>query len=70
MNHDSSKSNIAIGFYKHILENKINKYNNIDTIYSRDKFENHVTHTDLLRLLQQKLITKDVYDVLFKEIKH
>lgn len=62
------KAAIAIGFYKYLLEEKICKYNHVDTVYSRDKFENNITHTDLYRLRQQKLISQDVYNLLFGEI--
>jgi len=61
------KIDIALGYYKKVLLDKIVKLNSVETV-SRDKFISHISHTDLLRMHEQGLIDKETYDYLYNHI--
>ena len=57
------KVNIALGYYKKVMTDKILKLNAVEEVH-RDTFISHVNHTDLNRMLKEKLINKHQYDEL------
>lgn len=62
------KVGIALGYYKHLQEQKIIKFNDIEAIKSPNVFRSYITHNDLNRMRQLKQISHSVYEELFKEV--
>ena len=57
------KVKIALGYYKKVMTDRVLRLNALDLV-ERDTFVSHVNHTDLNRMLKEKLITKSEYDEL------
>ena len=55
---DQKKAEIAKGYYKTILTEKLAELSHLPLV-SHDRFIAHVTHSDLQRLVQHKLISYD-----------
>lgn len=64
----TDKIKLAFGYYKYLQEQKVYKYNNIESVRSPDKFHSNITHADLNRMRQLKQIPHSVYEELFQEV--
>ena len=57
------KVTIALGYYKKVMIDRVIRLNLLEPV-ERDTFLSHINHTDITRMLEDKLITKHQYDEL------
>ena len=61
----TSKKLIVFAYYKYLLEKRTMELNQIESNNSIEKLRANITHSDLNRLHQLKIINKEVYDTIF-----
>ena len=61
----TSKKLVVLAYYKYLKEQEISNLD-LESNGSLERLKAHVTHSDLNRLHQLKIINKDIYDAVFK----
>lgn len=67
--HDKEKAVIALGFYKKILRKKLIELEKYAEV-SDDKFHSNITHNDINKMAEYKLITYEIAHELNKHVNH